>query len=72
MHFEHLLECEAKYTPFQVIPSIEQFFLIHFMRFGQFTFVISIVFGHDIEILADSKVVNSLTKISISRPKTPL
>ena len=68
MHFEHFLECGAKYAPFQLDPSIGHFFLMYFNRFGLFTFVISIVFGTDIEILTDSKVVNSLTKISISGP----
>ena len=43
---------------------IGQFFLIHFNRFGLFTFVISIVSGPDMKILTDSKVKNSRTRIS--------
>ena len=46
--------------------------MMYFIRFGLFTFVISIAYGPDIEILADQKVVNSLTRISISGPKKPV
>ena len=34
IHIAFLGECGAKYAPFQLIPSIGQFFLIHFISFG--------------------------------------
>ena len=41
---------------------------MYFNRFGLFTFVIWFCFGTDIKILTDSKVVNALTRFSISGP----